>query len=457
MPEMNQREWDETGARATVRAKDPGSFLDQHTAPLFYSRTRPANGAHQTFERDEDFWAKSRELVFSSVCLSEFRLTDWFPRAPGIYWSRYGVRAREDTWSGGATDDPELGRIFNPRSKMGLIEEGGIGTIRLRPRRIDNTDCWFATAVKGLQCAGGVPLAVPDSLVREARVTWGETVTIHGQVRFLEDVGLEDTAASVHHASPVLVFVDTIEGASRRKQSTDPIVITPVVLFGEASSSNVRPKRHHWGGDVGYTFVQVGAGSDDELNHAEDWIEKYAAKQGGRVITNFDQHRPFLSDAPLSYQRLIKRTYDRTIIEHLHFNGTKLADRIDHVEQAMSVNVTLGDGTVIHGDFVVANSIKESFNRVKQSLGDEKLKDALQRLASQVGTLVEKLEPDTAQKAADALETLTKEAARPKPRREWWELSLEGLKDAAASVRDIGQPVIETVKTLVPLLVNAST
>ena len=49
-----------------------------------------------------------------------------------------------------------------------------------------------------------------------------------------------------------------------------------------------------------------------------------------------------------------------------------------------------------------------------------------------------------------------REAARRNPRREWWELSLEGLKDAAASVKDIGQPVIDTVKMLVPLLINAS-
>lgn len=73
----------------------------------------------------------------------------------------------------------------------------------------------------------------------------------------------------------------------------------------------------------------------------------YVLPYAGSAITNFDQIRPFLSDAPLSYQRLVSRTYDRTIIENLHFSGPKLADRIDHVGSAMAVTVTLGNGTVV--------------------------------------------------------------------------------------------------------------
>ena len=51
------------------------------------------------------------------------------------------------------------------------------------------------------------------------------------------------------------------------------------------------------------------------------------------MITNFDERRPLLADAPLSYQRLVNGTYDRLIIEHLTYNGNKLADKIDRVEK----------------------------------------------------------------------------------------------------------------------------
>jgi hypothetical protein len=77
---------------------------------------------------------------------------------------------------------------------------------------------------------------------------------------------------------------------------------------------------------VRYTFVQCGSTPDDALDKAAHWIEKYAKKHGGRVITNFDERSPVLSDAPLSYQRLIKGTYERTIIGNLHLG---LAERID--------------------------------------------------------------------------------------------------------------------------------
>jgi hypothetical protein len=449
----NQREvWSVSGARSAIRADNPAAFIEQHTAPLLYRRTRPVDGEHRVFATEQEFWASSEGLPFASVCLAKFRLSDWFPRARGVYWSRYGQQIRENVYSTKPQHDPVLGLFYNPQSKMSLIEEGGIGTIRLSPRRIDDMDCWLATAVRGPQCAGGVPLAIPHSYIREAAVTWGETVKVYGTVRFLQDIGLEDTAASVHHASPLIIFVEKIEGVPKRQQLADPTIITPAVLFSGEDSSGARRNSRP---EFGYTFIQCGATDTGELDEAGSWIESYAKKHGGRVITNFDERRPLFSDAPLSYQHLIKKTYDRTIIKHIHFKGAKLADRIDHVEQVMSVNVTLGDGTVIHGDLVIANSIKDSFNRVKESHASEDLKAALQKLSSQVGVLIKNLDSDSAQKAADDLETLTKEALREKPRRSWWELSLGGLKDAAKAVGDIGKPLIETVAAVAKLLASA--
>jgi hypothetical protein len=147
--------------------------------------------------------------------------------------------------------------------------------------------------------------------------------TFRGQVRFLQDAGLDDPAAYVHHAAPAIVFVEELESWPEAKKSTAPIVISPVALFDEC--------RRRSSNEFGFTFVQCVAGSDPELNDAADWIQKYAAKHGGKIVTNFDERSPILADAPLSYQRLVKRTYDRTIIQHLHLE--RLADRIDFAAQ----------------------------------------------------------------------------------------------------------------------------
>jgi hypothetical protein len=235
-------------------------------------------------------------------------------------------------------------------------------------------------------------------------------------------------------------------------------LVSPVVLFDDGETGKKQKQRHFANQNVQYTFVQCPADGDRSTDYAATWLEAYVAQHSGRVISNFDEQRPIMADVPLSYQRLVQKTFDRTIIEHLHMNGGRLADRIDHItqEQVMSVSVTLGDGTVIHGDFVVANSIRESFNRVKDSNMGAELKKLLERLTSEVGTLLQHLDGERAKQAASDLDVLTKEAISPKPRSEWWQLSVEGLKDAATAVRDIGKPVIETVKLIVPLLAAAS-
>src|SRR5207244_3642596 len=146
--------WLQNGARTATRANRPGRFIDQHVSPLLFRRTRggPTVRDCKDMISEEQFWDEGGNVVFGAVRLNGFRLTDWFPRAPGVYWSRYAREAREMVWSGQSNTDAELGKYFSPESKMGLIEEGGIGTIRLRPRRIDGEDCWLATALTGIEC-----------------------------------------------------------------------------------------------------------------------------------------------------------------------------------------------------------------------------------------------------------------------------------------------------------------
>ena len=129
--------------------------------------------------------------------------------------------------------------------------------------------------------------------------------------------------------------MDELKGAKSRR-GLDPIVISPVSLFESAGARDRYPQER-----AQYTFVQCGAGADSELDAAIDWIEKYVRKYSGRVITNFDEQRPVLAEAPLSYQRLVAGTYDRTVIERFH--GTIQVDRIDALIQQSSITQNMGD------------------------------------------------------------------------------------------------------------------
>ncbi len=201
--------------------------------PLFFRQTKPSSRSHHgaSLISEEQFWGQTGEVMFGSVHLKGFRITDWFPRSPGVFWSNHARRARETVYANRPESDPELGLVYTPESKMGLIEGGGIGTIRLRPRRVDQTLCWFGTAVKSEHCHVGIPLAIPDALLQNSAIRWGDTVDIEGRVRFLQDVGLEDVGHEVSGARPIIVVVEELRGVTTRRKPETPIVITPVALF----------------------------------------------------------------------------------------------------------------------------------------------------------------------------------------------------------------------------------
>jgi hypothetical protein len=279
--------WRENGSRVTARALSPSRFIAQYLSPLLFWRTYADSSLRDSKEiaSEEQFWRKAGNLILETVRLAGLRLTDWFPRVPGVYWSRHAQRVREEAYSRGFFTDPQLGNYVSPNLKMNLIEEGGIGTIRLRPRKIDGEVCWLATAMTGTECHSGIPLAIPDRVLRKAGVLWGNRVDLHGRVRFLQEADLDDIADRVHHARPLIVFVDELKGVVTRR-SHEPIIIAPVALFETKDSRAYRNYR-----EAQYTFVQCAAGHDSELDAAADWIEKYATLHGGRVITNSGSQR----------------------------------------------------------------------------------------------------------------------------------------------------------------------
>lgn len=142
-------------------------------------------------------------------------------------------------------------------------------------------------------------------------------------------------------------------------------------------------------------------------------------------------------------------------------NAEVVVDSISnmHMEKTTmtKIDVKLGDHATIHGNFVVANSIKDSFNQADSANISTELKSALKDLAIAVGKMSENLPDESAKQVARDLEILTSEATSSSPRQQWWELSVESLKTAAKNVGQIGKPVLELVAQIVPILIAAST
>lgn len=118
--------------------------------------------------------------------------------------------------------------------------------------------------------------------------------------------------------------------------------------------------------------------------------------------------------------------------------------------------VKLGKNAVIFGDFVVAKSVKNSFNKADSANLPYELKKLLKDLAIEVGKMSEALSEEEASRAIRALDTIVDEASNTKPNREWWQISVDGLTKAAQKLAELGKPVLEILGKLVPILLAIS-
>lgn len=69
-----------------------------------------------------------------------------------------------------------------------------------------------------------------------------------------------------------------------------------------------------------------------------------------------------------------------------------------------------------------------------------------------VAELCKGIPQDKAREAARDLDTLASEIASGKPRQKWFEISAEGLMDAAKTVAKMASPIVKTVKDVGMLL-----
>lgn len=120
--------------------------------------------------------------------------------------------------------------------------------------------------------------------------------------------------------------------------------------------------------------------------------------------------------------------------------------------QMSTYEIKFGDNTKISGDFVVANTIQGSFNKISSADTSPDIKQKLEELSEAVAEMCNHLPVDKARDAAQDLNTLTDEALKEEPRRKWYQLSAEELIKAAQTVGQVATPVISIIGSLLPLL-----
>jgi hypothetical protein len=109
-------------------------------------------------------------------------------------------------------------------------------------------------------------------------------------------------------------------------------------------------------------------------------------------------------------------------------------------------------GAIIHGDFVVADLINGSFNRVKDSQVNNDLKTNLDALNKAVAAMAQELPADGAKDAAKALDTVTREATSEKPDEDYFATGSNKLLKIAKAVGEAAGPVVSVIGAVAKLL-----
>lgn len=116
-------------------------------------------------------------------------------------------------------------------------------------------------------------------------------------------------------------------------------------------------------------------------------------------------------------------------------------------------NVTVsGQGNIVNVADYMSNVTNTVNQTLSQSSAPAEVQELVKTLTKQIEELANKIDPATTQQMGSDVETLSKEIASAKPRRKWYEVSLEGLKEAAEAVGELGKPILQTIKALSPLL-----
>lgn len=271
------------------------------------------------YKSNEDFWRDVRNWQVSAgmkIVLRDFRLLDWFPRAPGLYytpdaeWVRAGALNFIHYGFGNSPirdhaeqRDHDYTVVLTPQGKLSMLQ-GGVGSIRLKPASIFGEPHWLMTASSDGVVHTGIPVALPRKLYGRLLAPIHRSgaigATIRGELEFVPDPfsRLFDNSIMVPR---LLVRVTSLELSDLPPADLEASVAVSFV------SDYQGPARVY----VSYvTFRPDVQGSFEE---SVSWLknEYVEGAYRGRIITDFDQTQTIFPEARLALKRVMDRQVSR--------------------------------------------------------------------------------------------------------------------------------------------------
>ena len=321
--------------------------IDQQTDlihyPLLDRQSTPDTDLTVRAESNREVWEKFiAEELFDTrrVTLEHFHLFEWFPLAPGKYHTPKARNYRE-----AAQQQMELApdgqTYFNPLGKSQMIQ-GGIGSVRLRPRTLADEAHYFMTASSTGVCHTGFPVLVPRRFYAPLKMRMlkegAVPVTLSGEMRYIP----QETATffGQRRELPLLyLHVDELQILPRPRSAVSSYLINVAISFkGEFAGA----------GGTYAAYAAFDPAERDALRAAVDWLrDSYVgATHAGTVITDFDEVRPHFPDVPFGLHNLLRGKVNPAQIQAFL---QSMGYRADAGEGYFNI-ITTGGGAYIAGN-----------------------------------------------------------------------------------------------------------
>ena len=91
--------------------------------------------------------------------------------------------------------------------------------------------------------------------------------------------------------------------------------------------------------------------------------------------------------------------------------------------------------------------------QLESSSASDEVKNLMKQLSEQMAAIDPSVSPAKVEQMGSDLKTLSDEMAKAEPRQKWYQISLEGIKEAAIAIGETAKPIVDIVAKLLPLLV----
>jgi hypothetical protein len=291
----------------------------------------------RTYTSNEDLW---RDLIGdnvrapSTIRLTDFWLSDWFPLRPGLYHTqaarnnrdmaqrhlltgpgvnKEGLRAFERVLQRRLSRDlirrlrPESTYVYDPYGKSMMLN-GGVGCVRFKPKQLPEGQVWFMGASATPVAHQGIPVALPDSLYSEFVEQAAEKsylrCTLTGRLAYIP-TDLDSLYRDLVGIPQVYLRVDDVQASGTHTEVAFLADGAVTVLAPPA----VRPPAGSWdlANGIYAAFVSFDPGKSHSIQNATQWLaDVYAGELlNGRIMTDFDERTRRFAGAIFSLEHVM--------------------------------------------------------------------------------------------------------------------------------------------------------